>query len=52
MRLYQIFVAGYALHVYLVLRWQCARTGGDSMREMLSEKRALRPVGDRIRAAM
>ena len=49
-RLYRLFVAGYARRVCLVLRRQCAHAGGESMREMLSEKRALRPVGDRIRA--
>ena len=47
-RLYRLFVAGYAQRACLVLHRQCARTGGESMREMLSEKRALQPqaVGD------
>jgi len=51
MRLYQLFVARYVWRLCLVLRLHCARAGGESMREMLSEKRALRPVGDRIRVA-
>jgi hypothetical protein len=33
------------------LRQQCTHAGGESMREMLSEKCALRPVGDRIRGS-
>jgi len=50
-RLYQLYVAGYARRVCLVLRRQCARACGESLREMLSEKHTLRPVGDSIRAA-
>ena len=44
--LYQLFVAGHVQRVCLVLCWQCVRADGKNMREMLSEKRALRPVGD------